>query len=335
MSEAYLLVSFGGPEAPEQVLPFLERVTRGRGVPRERLEQVAQHYLARGGRSPINDRNRELVAALGAELRRRGDTAPLYWGNRNSPPELGDALQAALQAGARSIRVLTTSAYPSYSGCRQYREDVSAALAALRKRGVEGSADVQLEFCEHAWDTAGFLRANVDAVAAAWNRLGVAPHEHGAILFTTHSIPAAMNAGSGPSGEQYTATHQVVLERVIGALAATEAAAADAELVYCSRSGPPQVPWLEPDINDRIRELATVGVDAVVVAPIGFISDHMEVVHDLDTEARGTADQCGVRFARAATVGTHPAFVAALVDLLTAQARTCPVDCCPPPLRRG
>lgn len=344
--DALLLLSFGGPEKPEDVVPFLQNVTRGRGIPAERLVEVGEHYLARGGRSPINDLNRELVAALRAELSRRGAELAVYWGNRNWAPYVTDALRDAHADGARRVLVLATSAYASYSGCRQYREDLAAALVTL---AAEGRA-LQVDRLRHYFNHPGFTEANVDAVLAALEGLptasgGTAPR----LVFVTHSIPEAMAAAAGPDGGAYVAEHLDVATTV--ALEAGErlGRALEWDLVYCSRSGPPTQPWLQPDVNDHLRALAAQGTPRVVLAPIGFVADHMEVVHDLDTEAAGTARELGIDLVRAATAGTHPAFVSGLVDLVLERAAAargeqtdrpvtgglpashdvCPAGCCP------
>ncbi|MFV0459858.1 MAG: ferrochelatase [Actinomycetales bacterium] len=347
--DAVLLLSFGGPEAPEEVMPFLERVTGGRGVPRERLEEVAEHYLARGGRSPINDANRTLLGQIQAELNRRQVDLPVGWGNRNSAPYVADALAELVQDGARSVRVIPTSAYPSYSGCRQYREDLARARASL----PEDLTSPDLTMVESLCRTEGFIEAQIDATRAGLGALAERGVHRVQVLFVTHSIPQAMNDTSGRPGHRYVDEHLEVARRVMAAVGGDAGAQGleavqdrpavtgwpqvrGWELVYCSRSGPPAQPWLEPDVGDRIDQLARTGEgpdeappDGVLVVPIGFISDHMEVVHDLDTEAAEVADRAGLVFERAATVGTHPAFVAALADLIVAPPRRCPADCCP------
>ncbi len=352
--DALVLLSFGGPEAPEDVVPFLQNVTRGRGIPPERLEEVGEHYFARGGRSPINDLNRQLLVDLRAELDRRNITTPVYWGNRNWAPYLTDALQAAHDAGHRRVLVLTTSAYASYSSCRQYREDVAGALITLARQGRALLADKVRAYFNHP----GFVAGTVDGVIAAWGKLG-APGEAPddvvrlpRVVFVTHSIPTAMADTSGPDGGAYVAEHEDVATTVVRHVAERLGVEADRigwDLVYCSRSGPPTQAWLEPDVGDHLRALASAGEQAVVVVPVGFVSDHMEVVHDLDTEAAETAREAGLRFVRAATAGTHPQFVSGLVDLLVERARAergddperpatgalgpawdvCPAGCCP------
>lgn len=339
--DGILLLSFGGPEAPEDVLPFLENVTRGRGVPRERLAEVARHYLDRGGRSPINDHNRRLLDALRAELDSRGLSLPLYWGNRNWHPLLPAALRGAHSSGARRLLVVLTSAYSGYSGCRQYREDLAAALLELSADGIRLEVDKVRPYFNHPSVAAAVTGAVAEAVA------GVPPGTR--LVFVTHSLPEMTARTSGPDGGAYLAQHRDLAATVAAGLG--DGPVQDRDLVFCSRSGPPEQPWLGPDIEDHLRDLAAAGVPGVVVVPLGFVSDHMEVVHDLDVAAAATARGLGLGFVRAATPGTSPAFVAGLVDLAlerAAQARgesvpsptvgrlgpvpaVCPAGCCPNP----
>jgi protoporphyrin/coproporphyrin ferrochelatase len=318
--DAVVLLSFGGPEGPDDVLPFLRRVTAGKGIPDERLAEVGEHYSLFGGVSPINAQNRALIAALEAELADRGMPTRLWWANRNFEPLVPDAFTELVEAGHRRVLVLTTSAYSCYSSCRQYRENIAdGVLAAHEATGVTLEVDKVRPYALHP----GFGAANVAAVSEAVHSARETSPEP-ALLFVTHSIPTAMDATSGPGdgeGHLYSRQHLWLAEAI------TEQVAADlglpgltSELVFCSRSGPPQQPWLEPDVNDRIAELAAEGATAVVLAPIGFISDHMEVAYDLDTEARATCDRLGVRMVRAATVGTSPDFVSGLVDLMLERA---------------
>ncbi len=340
--DALLVTSFGGPEGPDEVLPFLERVTSGRGVPRERLLEVAEHYHRFGGRSPINAQNRSLIAAVEADFAAAGLDLPVYFGNRNSEPFVADTLRAMAADGVRRAAVFVTSAYSSYSGCRQYREDLFAATA---EAGPQAPA---LDRLRHYFNHPGFVAANVDALVDAVSSLPPASRGRLRVVFVTHSIPTAMNDVSGSAGGAYVAQHKVMAAEVARAAVARLGWEAAWDLVYCSRSGSPQVPWLEPDVNDHLASLAADGVSAVVLAPIGFISDHMEVVYDLDTEARETGKRLGVTVVRAATAGTHPGFVAAIRDLLLERAAAergepvarravgalaashdvCPVGCC-------
>ncbi|HYO38831.1 MAG TPA: ferrochelatase [Nocardioidaceae bacterium] len=315
--DAVLLVSFGGPEKPEDVLPFLENVTRGRGIPRERLEEVGEHYHLFGGRSPINDQNRRFRAATEEDLRSNGIDVPVYWGNRNWDPYLADALAAMQADGVRRAAVLVTSAYSSYSGCRQYREDLAAAVGSLNP---DRGPVPRLDRLRHYYNHPGFVEPMVDATLSALADLPDAARRDASVLFVTHSVPESMNDTAGPHGGAYVAQHRAVAEEVGERVRQQTGHRYPSELVYCSRSGPPQVPWLEPDVNDRIEELAASGVAGVVVVPIGFVSDHMEVIYDLDTEASATAEKAGIAFARAATAGLDPRFVSMVRDLLVERA---------------
>lgn len=338
--DAFLLLSFGGPRGPAEVLPFLRRVTAGRGVPDERLAAVAEHYLHFGGVSPITAQNEALLAAIGAEFDRRGIELPRYFGNRNWHPLLADTARQLVADGRRNVLVLATSATGSYSGCRQYREDLDRARQSLADPG-------RLSFTKlrHYFDHPGFVAANARAVRAALAELPAGLAEQARLVFTAHAIPVSMNASSGPSGGLYLAQHRATARLVAEAV---RGPGAGFELAWQSRSGPPTVPWLEPDINDQLRKLAADGARAVVVAPTGFVSDHLEVRWDLDTEARATAAELGLAFVRAATAGTDPAFVGGLVDLVSEQLTgapaaglselgscgwQCPAGCCPAPRR--
>jgi ferrochelatase len=313
--DAVILVSFGGPEAPEEVLPFLENVTRGRGIPTERLAEVGEHYFLFGGKSPINDQCRTLLAAIKAEFSSRGLDTPLYWGNRNSEPFLGAGMSRIAGDGHRRVLAVMTSAYPSYSSCRQYRENL-----------YDATQDTALEVdrLRHYAHHPGFVAASVDATLEALDQLG----DLGAqsrLVFVTHSIPVSMAVASGPQPKSeeggYVDWHRAVSAEVTRQVSERRGVDYEHDLVYCSRSGPPSQPWLEPDVNDHLRQLKADGVAAVVTIPIGFISDHMEVIYDLDTEAAKTADELGLPFARAATAGVHPEFVSGLVDLMVERAQ--------------
>ena len=318
--DSILVISFGGPEGPDDVVPFLRNVTVGRDVPAARLDSVAQRYLERGGRSPINDQNRALVGALRAELGGRGVDVPIHLGNRNWHPMLAETLAAMAGDGLRRAVGVVTSAFSSYPGCRQYREDVARAQAAV------GSGAPAVERIRWFHDHPGFIdavaAATADAIAAlASEHAGVAAR----LVFTAHSIPVAM-ARTSRYVEQLTAAAERVARRC---------GAEGWDLVYQSRSGSPQVPWLGPDVSAHLPALAAAGTQAVVVVPLGFVSDHMEVVWDLDVEARQVAADAGLHFARAATPGTDPRFVAALADLVEerilrpATEAACPPGCCP------
>lgn len=325
LPDAVLLVSFGGPRRAEDVMPFLRRVTRGRGVPDERLAVVAQHYDHHGGRTPINEQHEALAACMKAEFARRGQPElPVYLGNRNWDPFLADALRDIVRDGHRAVHVVVMSAYSSYSGCRQYRENLAEAMEDSGAR----EAGVQLTMGRLMWDTPGFLAANSDAVQRARASLS---GRRVALACVAHSIPTSMADTAGPAGGAYARQLSRVAEHV-------NAAVADAfsrvDVVYCSRSGPPHMPWTTPDVCDHIKDIAS-SVDGVVVAPIGFLSDHMEVIHDLDVEAAEAAAAAKVPFARADTALTHPAFVADIVDnVLRGATRRCSTGeldgpCCP------
>jgi ferrochelatase len=344
--DALLLVSFGGPERPEDVVPFLRNVTRGRGIPDERLAAVGEHYFAFGGRSPINDQHRGLVAAIEEDLRSHGLDLPVYWGNRNWDPLLADTLRQMRDDGITRAACFVTSAYSSYSGCRQYREDLAAAVAA-----VPGAP--RLDRLRQYFNHPGFVEPMVDNTLDAIAGLPGEGRHEAHLVFVTHSIPESMAEASGPRGHAYVEQHRSVVAEVAEQVRDRTGHRYPHELVYCSRSGAPHVPWLEPDVNDHLRNLADKGVAAAVVVPIGFVSDHMEVVWDLDTEAAATADEVGLGFARAATCGVDPRFAAVARELLLERAAAergddaelvrpsvgslppawdlCPGTCCPNP----
>lgn len=317
--DVVLLLSFGGPEAPDEVLPFLRRVTAGRDIPDERLEEVGEHYFAFGGRSPINDQNRALLKALRGELRRRGVATPVAWANRNSDPFLIDALREVYDQGHRRVLVITTSAYSSYSSCRQYRENLADAVTELKEEGRELVVDKVRQYATHP----AFGRVNTRLVTDGVRQLREEDDTKVRIAFVTHSIPMGMDDTSGPGdgeGNLYWHQHDELAHVMLDEASATLDRSLEGALVYCSRSGSPSQPWLEPDINDYLRQLHEQGVTHVVVAPIGFISDHMEVVYDLDTEAAETAQALGLTMIRTPTVGVDPEFVSGLVDLMEERA---------------
>jgi ferrochelatase len=338
--DALLLVSFGGPEKPDDVVPFLENVTRGRGIPKERLEQVGEHYFLFGGRSPINDLNRDLLAAVRADLAEAGIDLPVYWGNRNWDPYLTGTLAEMAEDGVTRAACFVTSAYSSWSSCRQYRENLFDAVAPL------GAAAPRLDKLRHYFNHPGFVEPVVDAVVEA---LAALDRPGAQLVFVTHSIPDSMNDTSGPDGGAYVAQHLDVAAEVTARVAEETGHQHPHALVYCSRSGPPSVPWLEPDVNDHLTQLAADGAPGVVLVPVGFVSDHMEVVYDLDTEALETARELQLPAVRAATPQGDARFVAMVRDLLVERAaaergeqverpslgRTgpmwdvCPVGCCP------
>ncbi|MGF2947912.1 ferrochelatase [Microbacterium alcoholitolerans] len=319
--DAILLAGFGGPEGQDDVIPFLRNVTRGRGIPDERLEEVAHHYRAFGGISPINAQNRALKAALEAELAARSIELPVYWGNRNWAPYLEDAVAEAAGNDDTTLLAFATSAYSSFSSCRQYREDFSRVLDGTEFDGVV-TIDKIRPFFDHPGFVQAFVEGVDDAVRARLEE-GVAADSI-QVLFSTHSIPIDDAKRSGPRdiewgvGGAYAAQHEAVAAWVMDRVAqlSPEAAGVAWELVYQSRSGPPTQPWLEPDVCDVIGELPARGRRAVIVVPLGFMSDHMEVLWDLDTEAKDAADEAGLLFARTPTPGVSPAFVAGIVDLI-------------------
>ncbi|MEV0037625.1 ferrochelatase [Streptomyces sp. NPDC050804] len=349
--DALLLLSFGGPEGPDDVIPFLENVTRGRGIPPERLKEVGQHYFLFGGVSPINEQNRALLDALRKDFAEHGVELPVYWGNRNWAPYLTDTLREMAADGRRRIAVLATSAYASYSGCRQYRENLADALAALAAEGLEPP---RVDKLRHYFNHPGFLRPMVEGVLASLADLPESVRADAHLAFTTHSIPVASADSSGPvedhgEGGAYVAQHLATARLIVAAVREETGIEYPWRLVYQSRSGAPHIPWLEPDICDHLETLHGEGVPAVVMAPIGFVSDHMEVLYDLDTEAVAKAAELGLPVRRSATVGADPRFAAAVRDLLLERAATergsvvercalgalgpshdlCPVGCCP------
>jgi len=331
--DAVLFVSFGGPDGPDDVMPFLENVLRGRNVPRERMLEVAEHYHHFGGKSPINEQNKALLAALRKELDQRGPRLPVYWGNRNWHPLLTDTLREMADAGVKRAIAFVTSGFSCYSGCRQYRENIAAAREPLGERAPQ--VDKIRVFFNHP----GFVGPMGRNVQAALDRFPEADRGQVPVLFTAHSIPMSM-ADTSKYVPQLEESCRLVAEA---------AGVTDWKLVYQSRSGPPSQPWLEPDICDEIRQRHAAGCRQVVIAPIGFISDHMEVLYDLDTEAVDLCRELGVNMVRAATVGTDPEFVGMVRDLiaerawdlpdrpalgnLSASHDVCPLDCCPAPQR--
>ena len=314
--DALLLVSFGGPEGMDDVIPFLENVLRGRNVPRERMLQVAHHYEMFGGISPINQQNRDLIAALEKELAENGPKLPIYWGNRNWDPLLPDTLARMAEDGINNALAFVTSAYSSYSSCRQYRQNISDAQTSV------GPDAPRVEKLRVFYNHPLFIEANVDHIRAALAQLEDATSA--TLVFTAHSIPESMAVNSEYAAQLVEA----------GGLIAHALGIKKWQLVYQSRSGSPSQPWLGPDIVEHLRTLHREGVRNVVVAPIGFVSDHMEVVYDLDIEARKVADELGMRMVRAATAGTHPAFVKMIRELMLERIENrvpeniCAPDCC-------
>ncbi|MBX9692297.1 MAG: ferrochelatase [Cyanobacteria bacterium] len=297
--DAILLVSFGGPEGPDDVMPFLRNVVRGKNVPDERLREVAHHYDLFGGVSPINEQNRQLLAALRSELERSSINLPIYWGNRNWHPMLDETMKEMVAAGVRKALAFVTSAYSSYSGCRQYLEDIE------RARQVVGDMAPVIEKIPVFYRREEFIQANLERTHEALGKLGC-PSSEVRIAFTAHSIPLSMSEGC-----RYVEQLTEVASKV-----ASAAGIEQWQLVYQSRSGPPSIPWLEPDICDHIRSLAATGAKNVIVSPIGFISDHLEVRYDLDVEAANLCQEIGLNMVRAGTVGIHALFVGMIRDLI-------------------
>ncbi|WP_459546371.1 ferrochelatase [Nocardia sp. X0981] len=315
-ADALLLLSFGGPEGPEDVLPFLENVTRGRGVPPERLAEVAEHYLHFGGVSPINALNRDIIAAVERELTRAGLDLPVYFGNRNWHPMVEDTLGRMTADGVRSALVFPTSAWGGYSGCRQYHEDIVRARAAV------GDGAPQLVKLRHYFDHPLLVAAFADAIRTAATTLPSGRRETTRLVFTAHSVPVAADTAAGPPADGGRLYSRQVAEAA--RLCAAAAGFADYDVVWQSRSGPPQVPWLEPDIVDHLETLPGNGFDAVIVCPVGFVSDHLEVIWDLDNEAAEKAAELDIAFARAATPGTDPRFAELVVELIGEHLRELP-----------
>ena len=332
--DALLLVSFGGPEKRKDVIPFLENVLRGRKVPRKRMMEVAEHYDRFGGKSPLNEQNRALVAAIEQEFSRRGPHLPVYWGNRNWHPLLADTLRRMAGDGVRRALAFVTSAYSSYSGCRQYLDDIALA------REQVGPGAHQVDKLRVFFNHPGFIEPMAEHLAAAIGQLPQHDRDTAELVYTAHSIQVSM-ARSSRYVEELTETARLV-SRQVNRDRWT--------LVYQSRSGPPSQAWLEPDICDFLRELAASRkTRSVVVLPLGFISDHLEVVYDLDTAALAVAKELGLNMVRAATVGVHPEFVSMVRELvlerldenaprrflgdLGLQPDFCPPDCCPRPQR--
>ncbi|WP_328710602.1 ferrochelatase [Microbispora hainanensis] len=314
--DALLVVSFGGPEKPDDVMPFLENVVRGRGVPRERLLEVEAHYQGFGGVSPINQQCRDLIAALDVDL-------PVYWGNRNWHPFLEDTVRQMKEDGVRKAAAFVTAAYSSYSSCRQYLDDIARARAA-----VSGAPEIVK--LRHYYDHPGFIAAMADHTRQALDRLPAGVREQARLVFTAHSIPVSMARTAGPTGGAYEAQ----LRRAAELVTAQVDEGRSWDLVWQSRSGPPQVPWLEPDVCDHLEALHAEGVPSAVLVPIGFVSDHMEVVYDLDVEAAATAEKLGMALTRASTAGTHPRFVSMVSELLAEpEPAPCAATCCPAPVR--
>ena len=334
--DSILLVSFGGPEGPDEVLPFLENVLRGKNVPRERMMEVVEHYQHFGGVSPINAQNRALIAALRSELDATGIRLPIYWGNRNWNPMLADTLREMKADGRHRAVAFFTSMFSCYSGCRQYRENIQVAQQEV------GEGAPTVEKVRKGFNHPMFIEAQADLVRQGLEQIAAPKRSATKLLFTAHSIPMSMADNS----------NYVKQLKEAAKLVATAVRSENWELVFQSRSGPPQQPWLEPDVCDRIEELAASGTNDVAIIPLGFVSDHMEVLFDLDTEAKATCDTLGLGMVRVPSVGTHPTFIKMIRELiqerienwptraaigdLPASHDVCPVDCCLyPQQRRG
>lgn len=324
--DSLLVVSFGGPEGREEVLPFLENVLRGKNVPRQRMLEVAEHYYHFDGVSPINAQNRALIAALETELERRHIDLPIYWGNRNWQPLLPDTLRAMASDGRQRALAFFTSIFSSYSGCRQYRENIADAQQQV------GPTAPQVEKVRMGFNHPGFIAAQCDLLRTACTTL--TERDAMTVLFTAHSIPMTM-ANSCRYVDQLQDSAGLIAQQV---------GASNWEIVYQSRSGPPSQPWLEPDVCERISQLAQAGVRSLAIMPLGFISDHMEVLYDLDTEAAELCARLGIECVRVPTVGVHPAFIGMVADLIQERLShnserpylgaygpshdVCPANCC-------
>lgn len=337
--DAILIVGFGGPEKPEDVVPFLENVTRGRNIPRERLLEVAHHYDRFGGVSPINAQVRELIESLRPELRRHGITLPIYWGNRNWHPMLAGTLREMSAAGVKRALAVVLAAYSSYSSCRQYREDIERAQEEV------GADAPQVEKIRAFYNHPDFVLANADRIREGMTQFPAEVRSRVQVIFTAHSIPVSMAE---------TSSYEIQLQETCRLVASEVGMSAGQwTLVYQSRSGRPQDPWLEPDILDHLRSLRQPDTSDLIIHPIGFLSDHMEVLYDLDFEAGGLCRETGLNMVRTRTVGTHRAFVRLIRELIAERVAsvlpeerrslgqfgpshdTCPDSCCLPPARRA
>ncbi len=326
--DAVLVLSFGGPEGMDEVIPFMENVTTGRGIPRERLEEVSEHYKLFDGVSPLNEQNRQLIAALETELKTHNLDLPVYWGNRNWHPFLTDTLRQMQADGVKRVITFITSMYSSYSGCRQYRENIADSLAEV------GEGAPELDRLRFGFNHPSFVEANIDNVQKTYDSLPAEHQDSTKLIFSAHSIPTSM-ADRSAYESQLRETCRLVAEGV---------GVENWDLVYQSRSGPPQVPWLEPDVCDYLETVPAKGYTAAVLVPIGFISDHMEVLYDLDTEAMQTAEKINLHLVRVPTVGTHPKFIQMIRELIEERMTEnpdrpalgyrppnhdiCPANCC-------
>ncbi len=343
--DALLVLSFGGPEEPAHVRPFLENVTRGRGVPPERLDAVVEHYMHFGGVSPINALNRDIIVRIESELAAAGIDLPVYFGNRNWHPMAEDTAARMKSDGVEKALVFPTSAWGGYSGCRQYHEDIARAREAV------GDGAPEMVKIRQYFDHPAMVDSFAEAIRSAFDRLEPEARSEARLVFTAHSIPSAADANAGPPADGGHLYSRQVADA--SRLAAAAAGIDDYDVVWQSRSGPPQVPWLEPDICDHLEALAGAGTRAVVVCPIGFVSDHLEVVWDLDTEAEEKAKELQIDYVRAGTPGTDERFAKMVVELVreytdgiaprriggvpgygsTVNGARCAVGCCEQPAR--
>jgi ferrochelatase len=326
--DAVLVVAFGGPQGPDDVLPFLENVLRGKNVPKSRMLEVAEHYQRFGGKSPLADQTRQLVAALHSQLEAQGPRLQLYWGNRNWHPLLSETLAEMARDGIRRALAFVTSAYSSYSSCRQYLENIEAA------RNTVGPAAPTVDKLRAYYNHPGFIAAMIGRVRDALEQIPKARREAAPVVYTAHSIPQTM-ADHCDYAAQIAEAARLVSEAL---------AISNFKIAYQSRSGPPDQPWLEPDIGDALEKLHAADAPRdVVVVPIGFVSDHIEILYDLDTEARARCDQLGLNMVRARTVGSHPEFLRMIRELILERTSDaprhalgrfgpshdeCPIDCC-------
>lgn len=330
--DAVLLVSFGGPERPDDVIPFLENVVRGKNVPRQRIQEVAARYELFGGVSPINAQNRALLAALLGELNARGPALPVYWGNRHWHPLLADTLRQMAEDGVSRALAFVTSAFSSYPGCREYLEDIE------RARQEAGADAPQVDKLRVFYNHPGFIETMAERVEAAREEIPAERRPAARTVYSAHSIPLAM-AQTCPYEQQLREACRLVSQRAGGA---------DWQLAYQSRSGPPSEPWLGPDVGDCLRQLGGGGrAGDVVIVPIGFVCEHMEIVYDLDVEVAALCDELRLSMVRAAVVGSHPRFVRMIRELIIERIEEnpdrlalgahgpfpdrCLPDCCPPP----
>ena len=341
--DAILFVSFGAPEQPADVMPFLRNVVRGRGVPDERLLEVAENYQMFGGRSPLNDQNKALIGALEKSLAQIGLDVPIYWGNRNWHPFLTETIGAMKQTGVKRALAFVTSAFSSYSGCRQYREDIARSLTEAN------AAELQIDKIRVFYNHPNFIKVNHENLQIALDQIPESRRAATEIAFTAHSLPTAMARNCAYEAQLLDAC-ELVFNQTNSAIQNPQSKIRNWKLVYQSRSGAPHIPWLEPDINDYLRELAARNVEDVVVQPIGFISDHQEVIYDLDTQAQETARKLNINLVRAASPGVHPLFVEMIRELILerfddtreqrfvgtrgAKENVCPIDCCLPAQRK-